>query len=279
MMLSRLQLPPLPRGASHTTIGGPPEIWTVFSLPSAKNPMDRLSGDQNGKASVFGAAIGVAVRLPIGRSQSRYVGRIPATKTMCWPSGETASCVALPVPPAAGPPNDVVLRRRDGEPRRTRGGRVPAGGPHVDDRGGRTVRGPTPRRPATGRDSIAAAMNPWRPWPRIRRSIRMLRELAAHHQDQSTTRRHRRTHSRSGVQCARIWAHGPGHRAPREFRPRGSRGWPRRRRCQARDVPAGPLSTAPSAARARAPTAARTPSARDESPGRRESAACSRDQA
>jgi hypothetical protein len=46
---SRLQVPPLPDGASASTVAGPPAIWTVFSLPSAKNPIDRLSGDQNGK--------------------------------------------------------------------------------------------------------------------------------------------------------------------------------------------------------------------------------------
>jgi hypothetical protein len=47
--VSWLQLPPLPRGASHTTIGGPAGDRDRFSLPSAKKPMDRLSGDQNGR--------------------------------------------------------------------------------------------------------------------------------------------------------------------------------------------------------------------------------------
>ena len=37
MTLSRLQLPPRPPAASHSTIGGPPAIWTFFSLPAAKN--------------------------------------------------------------------------------------------------------------------------------------------------------------------------------------------------------------------------------------------------
>ena len=48
MTLSRLQLPPRPDGASQSACAGPPAIGTRFSLPSAKNAMCRLSGDQNG---------------------------------------------------------------------------------------------------------------------------------------------------------------------------------------------------------------------------------------
>jgi hypothetical protein len=67
--LSRLQLPPPPFGASHSTIGGPPAISTFFSLPPAKNPMNRLSGDQNGKDPPSVPGIGLAARVATGRSQ------------------------------------------------------------------------------------------------------------------------------------------------------------------------------------------------------------------
>src|SRR6476660_10022680 len=61
--LSRLQVPPnpLPRVfKSQSTVGGPPVIATFFSLPEAKNAMNRLSGDQNGKAPCSVPAIGAA---------------------------------------------------------------------------------------------------------------------------------------------------------------------------------------------------------------------------
>src|SRR5688572_11072027 len=95
--LSRLQLPPQPEGASHSTIGSPPPIWTFFSLPAAKNAINRLSGDQKGKVPPWVPGIGVAVRAPIGRNQIWYVDGPPATNTIFWPSGDTATCVALPV--------------------------------------------------------------------------------------------------------------------------------------------------------------------------------------
>ena len=99
--------PPRPAGASHNTTGGPPATATFFNLPAAKNPMYRLSGDQNGNVPSSVPGIGVAVCAATGRSQIRYANWAPATKTMLRPSGETASCVAAPVPPALGPPNEL----------------------------------------------------------------------------------------------------------------------------------------------------------------------------
>ena len=88
--LSRLQLPPRPAGASHSTIGGPPAIWTFFSLPPAKKPMNRLSGDQNG--------IGPALRARNWpRSQARLDGARSGPRIgrrdepMFRPSGDTAA--------------------------------------------------------------------------------------------------------------------------------------------------------------------------------------------
>src|SRR5712692_3919977 len=46
---SRFHVPPRPLGASHSTWGCPPDTSTFLSLPSAKKPMNLLSGDQNGK--------------------------------------------------------------------------------------------------------------------------------------------------------------------------------------------------------------------------------------
>src|SRR5258708_6031557 len=45
---SRFQAPPRPLGASHTPCDCPPAMSIFLSLPSAKNPIDLLSGDQNG---------------------------------------------------------------------------------------------------------------------------------------------------------------------------------------------------------------------------------------
>src|SRR5882757_7972021 len=48
MTLSWFQLPPRALGASARTVTGPPDPATFFKWPSAKNPMDLLSADQNG---------------------------------------------------------------------------------------------------------------------------------------------------------------------------------------------------------------------------------------
>jgi len=48
---SRFQVPPRPLGASHSTWTCPPDTSTFLSLPSAKNPMDLLSGDQKWDAT------------------------------------------------------------------------------------------------------------------------------------------------------------------------------------------------------------------------------------
>ena len=104
--LSRLQLPPRPYGASHSTNAAPPASGTFFSFRAAKNPMDPLSGDQKGRSRLR-CGIGRAASAASGRGQISYAGRAPATNTMFRPSGETATWVAMPVPPPRGPPNDV----------------------------------------------------------------------------------------------------------------------------------------------------------------------------
>src|SRR5579872_2767113 len=48
MTPSRPHAPPRPNGALQSDCGGPPSTSTFDSLPFAKNPMCRLSGDQKG---------------------------------------------------------------------------------------------------------------------------------------------------------------------------------------------------------------------------------------
>ena len=68
---SGLQLPPCPMGAFASVSGGPPAASIVLSLPPAKNPMDLLSGDQNGNLAFSVPASGCAVREFKGRTHSR----------------------------------------------------------------------------------------------------------------------------------------------------------------------------------------------------------------
>src|SRR5687768_11583842 len=60
-----------------------------FSLPSAKNPTDRLSGDQKGEAAPSVPASGCAVVDASDRSQRREAPSPDAAKTIWRPSGET----------------------------------------------------------------------------------------------------------------------------------------------------------------------------------------------
>src|SRR6516164_3663184 len=48
MMPSLLHEPPRPLEASQIVCGGPPAALIFFKLPATKNPISRLSGDQNG---------------------------------------------------------------------------------------------------------------------------------------------------------------------------------------------------------------------------------------
>ena len=48
MTLFLFQVPPLRLDTAQISFGGPPAISILFNLPPAKNPIRRLSGDQNG---------------------------------------------------------------------------------------------------------------------------------------------------------------------------------------------------------------------------------------
>ena len=65
MTPSRFQDPLRPFATSHTGSGGAPEMSTFWSLPSAKNARNRLSGDQNGKVAPCVPGIGFAPSSPV----------------------------------------------------------------------------------------------------------------------------------------------------------------------------------------------------------------------
>src|SRR5262249_19379187 len=92
MTPSRLHVPPgLKPGASASTCGLPPVTSIFFSFPSAKNPMKRLSGDQNGQdpPSVPGSDCASEASNDLTQSRRRALGG-PAAKAMRRPSGDTA---------------------------------------------------------------------------------------------------------------------------------------------------------------------------------------------
>src|SRR5262245_3745493 len=88
---------PRPFGASHTVSTPPPVARTRLIFPSAKNPIQRLSGDQNGLTALSVPGIGRPSRVPSGRSQSWTApDESEATATRLLPSGEIAQSVASP---------------------------------------------------------------------------------------------------------------------------------------------------------------------------------------
>src|SRR5258708_27852395 len=91
MMHSRFQLPPRPSAASQRALGGPPAASTLLSLPFAKKPMARLSGDQNGNEAPFVLSRRLAVSASSGRTQSWVSSELSvAGKTARRLSGESA---------------------------------------------------------------------------------------------------------------------------------------------------------------------------------------------
>src|SRR5215813_15269679 len=87
---SALQAPPRPVGALASVCGAPPTMSARLSIPPAKKPIDRLSGDQKGNDAPSVSAIGSAVVDPNGRNQSCDCPSTVATKTSLRPSGEIA---------------------------------------------------------------------------------------------------------------------------------------------------------------------------------------------
>ncbi len=112
-------------GVSHSVTAGPPATSIFLSLPSAKNPRDRLSGDQKGEEapSVPGSSCAVSV------SSARTHRRLPpvaafARKAIRDPSGDTASG-AGDAPVGAAGRHAPAVRRGHEEAHRAHVGRRP----------------------------------------------------------------------------------------------------------------------------------------------------------
>src|SRR4029453_17241319 len=96
--------------------GGPPAMSIFFSLLRAKNPMNRLSGDQKGyeASSVPASICGSLASSALIQSAPRLPGEF-ATNATCRPSGDTASCAAgTEPPPAVSGVGDVISNRTSG---------------------------------------------------------------------------------------------------------------------------------------------------------------------
>ena len=77
-------------GASAIVWMDPSTVSIRFILPSAKNPSQRLSGDQNGSSAFAVPGNGRAVNESIRRTQSCVrSGRSVATNASCVPSGDS----------------------------------------------------------------------------------------------------------------------------------------------------------------------------------------------
>src|SRR5262245_29022472 len=83
----------MPRPALARTCGEPPSISNRFNLPSAKKPIERLSGDQNGRAANEVPANGRIEPESSERSHNCDRPSTSAEKTIFRPSGEIASDV------------------------------------------------------------------------------------------------------------------------------------------------------------------------------------------
>src|SRR5215467_6133545 len=84
--------PPRGSGTSAIASTGPPATGIFFSFPSAKNPIQRLSGDQNGPSAPSVPGIARAKSAVKGLSHSvGLASAVAATKTIDRPSGDKAN--------------------------------------------------------------------------------------------------------------------------------------------------------------------------------------------
>src|SRR5690348_14014033 len=123
--------PPRPKGASAIICGESPLTSMVLSLPSAKNPNDRLSGAQKGKTAFSVPASSWGSRELTGRIQSVVLpSACEAVKAIEAPSGESTggpaeSPVRLRVVLSGG----LMTLRMDGDGAAGRRRRNPAAAP------------------------------------------------------------------------------------------------------------------------------------------------------
>src|SRR5262245_38124278 len=98
---------PVPSVTSHSVTAAPPDESSRFSLPLAKNAIERLSGDQKTDVAPSVAGSTRASRLWSGRSHTflRFVASV-AMKASCEPLGDRARLVVSrlsPTDPAPEP--------------------------------------------------------------------------------------------------------------------------------------------------------------------------------
>src|SRR4030095_1002246 len=86
---SLLQAPPRGLGALARVVGGPPVSSIRLRFPVAKNPSERLSGDQKGKEAPSDPSTGRPASESSGRTYSKLLpeSSIP-TNARVFPSGE-----------------------------------------------------------------------------------------------------------------------------------------------------------------------------------------------
>src|SRR5690349_16291212 len=89
MTSSRFQEPPLEAGASAKTVTVPPAASTFLSFASAKNPTERLLGDQNGNMAPSVPEIGCAAVESRDRAHNMNLpSDVVAAKARRLPSGD-----------------------------------------------------------------------------------------------------------------------------------------------------------------------------------------------
>src|SRR5262245_18867830 len=88
---SRFQVAPRAKGAFATIAAERPLISIRLRVPAAKNPIERLSGDQKGNTAPSVPDMGRPDTESSERSHSCNRPSSVAAKTIFWPSGESAN--------------------------------------------------------------------------------------------------------------------------------------------------------------------------------------------
>ena len=87
---SRFHVPPVATPTSASAVDTPPPGSILRSLPAAKYPMNRLSGDQNGSEAPSVPASCLGSRSSIARTHNCIFGPVAAVNASQRPSGDTA---------------------------------------------------------------------------------------------------------------------------------------------------------------------------------------------
>src|ERR1700720_1364750 len=113
--LLRPQLAPRASGALQMATRDPPLASALQSLPLAKNPSERPSGDQKGKYAPSVPGSSIASSLPSGFNHNVLLPSRLATNTIRVPSGESAGgpsrYMGAKCVPSGGSKVDLIKRR------------------------------------------------------------------------------------------------------------------------------------------------------------------------